>query len=271
MKTTKTRLRTRRSLAYHEIWRGQEPVAAPTSPESYWHGTTRPIPCLVFTLPFVIAYESGVRFLGGASADTLRTGADSWIRRSLAMVSLSDAWLPPIALIAALLAWQAFRPGTWKFRVRWLAGMAVEALLFAIVLVGLSRVVELGFDRLDGHSLLATTSRTRLAGVVGFIGAGVYEEALFRLALVPVIYFGARSVYVPKLPAGTLAITGSALLFSLAHHAGAPGEAFTLYAFIFRWLAGILFAWIFLVRGFGVAVGAHVAYDVLVGYVGMHF
>ena len=61
------------------------------------------------------------------------------------------------------------------------------------------------------------------------------------------------------------------LLFSLAHHAGTPGEAFTWFAFVFRWLAGVYFAWVFVVRGFGVAVGTHTAYDLLVGWLGWHF
>ena len=75
----------------------------------------------------------------------------------------------------------------------------------------------------------------------------------------------------PAVLASTLAVTASALLFSLAHHAGTPGEAFTWFAFIFRWLAGVYFAWVFVVRGFGVAVGTHTAYDILVGAVGWHF
>ena len=33
----------------------------------------------------------------------------------------------------------------------------------------------------------------------------------------------------------------------------------------------VLFAWIFLVRGFGIAVGTHVAYDVMVGCLGWRF
>ncbi len=92
---------------------------------------------------------------------------------------------------------------------------------------------------------------------MGFLGAGLYEEALFRLASIPLLFRVLRLVLVPALPACTLAITASSLLFSLAHHAGAPGEAFTWFAFVFRWLAGVFFAWVFVARGFGVAVGTH--------------
>ena len=64
-----------------------------------------------------------------------------------------------------------------------------------------------------------------------------------------------------------LAVTGSALLFALAHHAGSPGEPFTWFAFIFRWMAGVFFAWVFILRGFGIAVGTHTMYDILVGWI----
>ena len=37
------------------------------------------------------------------------------------------------------------------------------------------------------------------------------------------------------------------------------------YVFLFRVLAGLYFTALFVGRGFGVAVGAHAGYDVLVG------
>lgn len=240
----------------------------------YWAETRLPMPSLVFVLPWLLAYELGVIAVGGASADVVRTGADAWMRQALAAVGLRDRWLPPLAVVGSLLAWQAFRPGPWRFRPGCLVGMACESLVLALVPVGLSRLVDLGFDRLGGASVLQASGRPflhPLMPLIGFLGAGVYEEALFRLALIPALYGAARRFHAPEVLAGTLAVTGSSLLFSLAHHAGLPGETFTWYAFIFRWLAGVFFAWVFLIRGFGVAVGTHAAYDVLVGWVGLHF
>jgi hypothetical protein len=63
----------------------------------------------------------------------------------------------------------------------------------------------------------------------------------------------------------------SAVLFVLAHHAGTPAESFTWFAFIFRWMAGVFFAWVFVIRGFGIAVGTHTGYDILVGCFGWRF
>jgi hypothetical protein len=224
------------------------------------------LPCLVFILPLLVAYELGVALLGGPASDTWRAGADAWMRRGLTSLGVTDRLFLPLALTSALLAWQALDARRWRFHPGILVGMAAESLVFGVALIGLSRLVDLGFARLDDRGLLAAGPGHPAAPLIGFLGAGLYEEALFRLTLMPAFFYGLRLLQMPVVAANTLAVTGSALLFSLAHHAGSPGEAFTWYAFVFRWLAGIFFAWVFAARGFGVAVGTHSAYDILVGW-----
>jgi len=224
----------------------------------------------------LLLYEFGVIWLGGASSEAYRTGADAWIRQFLANLGLRDQWFLPLVLLASLLAWHAVDSRGWRFSPGALVGMALESLVLAIALIGLSRVVDFGFSRLEPipARMLALDSSSMLhplIPLVGFLGAGVYEEALFRLVLVPFLFGVLRILQAPGLVASTFAMTTSALLFSLAHHAGTPGEMFTWFAFIFRWLAGVYFAWVFVARGFGIAVGTHCAYDVIVGWLGWHF
>jgi hypothetical protein len=202
-----------------------------------------------------------------------RTGADAWLRHFLVSLGLTDRWLIPLALITILLAWQVIRPGQCKFQPSILAGMAFESLFLALALVGLSRLIDLGLGALDRGqiALLAVAAppvRPGVSPLIGYLGAGVYEEALFRLFLVPALYGILRLLQAPQVAASALAVSGSALLFALAHHAGTPGEPFTWFAFVFRWMAGVFFAWVFVIRGFGIAVGTHTAYDILVGWVG---
>lgn len=250
-----------------------EPVEEPKA--GYWATTRKPLPSLILIAPIVLAYEFGVVWLGGLDSHALRTGADAWLRRTLAAGGLTDHWLLPLSLFLILLGWQATQPKGWKFSPMVVAGMILESLVLAVALVGVSRLVDLGFDLMERTpppaSLLQASppvADADTARLVGFLGAGVYEEALFRLLLVPALFYGLRVLQAPQVLAGALAASGSALLFSLAHHAGNPGEAFTWFAFIFRWMAGVFFAWVFILRGFGIAVGAHTAYDVLVGWVG---
>jgi hypothetical protein len=50
-----------------------------------------------------------------------------------------------------------------------------------------------------------------------------------------------------------------------AHHVGPFGEPFDRYVFVFRLLAGLYFAVVYRLRGFGIAAGAHALYGVVVG------
>ena len=61
-----------------------------------------------------------------------------------------------------------------------------------------------------------------------------------------------------------LAATASALLFSAAHHIGPYGQPYSNYLFLFRLIAGLYFAVLFQFRGFGIAVGAHACYNLMV-------
>lgn len=239
---------------------------------SYWDLTRRPMPSLFFVIPILLAYEIGVACIGGSDPGALRTGIDGWFRQGLASVRLSDAWLPPAALIGILLVWQSADHRSWTVRPSTLLGMLLESLVLAIALIGISRLIDLGLDQIEHVDSLVMQAVPGSSGahsgarLLGFLGAGVYEEAIFRLLLIPALFGALRVLLVPEVLAGALAVTGSALVFSLAHHVGLPGEAFTWYAFVFRWFAGVYFAWAFVTRGFGVAVGTHVFYDCLVGF-----
>jgi hypothetical protein len=246
----------------------------------YAVATRGPLMSLTFVGPLLLLYEVGVSVLGSEGGQLLRTGADAWMRSVLGGWGLTDRWLVPLALVLGLLVWQTVDPGPWRIRFRWLGGMLLESLFLAIGFVAASRLVDLGFSWFESSSpgqlqdmrvaLNEQAANSGLSAIVGFLGAGIYEEALFRLFLIPALFGLSRLFQIPSVIAATLSVSASALLFALAHHAGIPGEPFTWYAFVFRWLAGIGFAAIFLHRGFGIAVGAHAIYDVIVGYLGWH-
>jgi hypothetical protein len=61
-------------------------------------------------------------------------------------------------------------------------------------------------------------------------------------------------------------IVTTSLIFSAAHYHAFTlgGYAFDWYSFSFRFAAGLFFAGLFVTRGFGIAVGAHAMYDILV-------
>ncbi len=97
------------------------------------------------------------------------------------------------------------------------------------------------------------------------VGAGVYEELLFRLILLAGGVFVLHRVFqFRKMPSMALMLVISSLAFSAAHHAGPIGETFDRFVFIFRTVCGLMLGIVFLTRGLGVAAWMHALYNVLV-------
>lgn len=68
----------------------------------------------------------------------------------------------------------------------------------------------------------------------------------------------------PKWAAGAVSVIIGSLVFSAFHHMGPLGEPFVFQVFSFRFMAGVLLAAIFFLRGLSVAVYTHVFYDIFV-------
>ena len=232
-------------------------VAAP----GYWAISRAPLTSLVFSLPLIAAYEGGVLLLGRG---TPRNGADVWLRHLLDALGFGSYFLLPTLTILGLLAWHHVEHDRWRVSGGVLAAMALECAVWAGVLVGVARLQ----GRLWPHALtLAATAGNdgTIARVIGFCGAGLYEEVLFRLLLLPATTFVLERLGASAAGAAGWAILATSCLFSLAHYVGPLGDEFDLYGFVFRALAGGFFAILFLARGFGIVAGTHAAYDMLVG------
>jgi hypothetical protein len=238
---------------------GGEEAERASPPESYWSLSRTPLTSLVFALPLVLAYEGGVLLLGRGSP---RNGADVWLRQLLDALGFGAYFLLPTLTVLGLLAWHHIEHDRWHFSTAVLAGMAAECLLWAATLVGLARLQ----DRLWPLAVAAGWDGI-FARLIGFCGAGLYEEVLFRLLLLPLLIWLCERLGAAPVTAAIVGLVTSSLLFSAAHYVGPLGEHFELYSFTFRTLAGMFFAILFVVRGFGIAAGTHAVYDVLVGLV----
>jgi membrane protease YdiL (CAAX protease family) len=95
------------------------------------------------------------------------------------------------------------------------------------------------------------------------IGAGIYEELIFRLIVMNLLSFLLVDLLqLRKNWACAGIIILSAVLFSGYHYLGS--EPFTTVTFVFRTIAGLYFATVFLCRGFGITCGCHTSYDMIV-------
>jgi hypothetical protein len=234
-------------------------------PGAYLKATRHPWPCLLFVLPLAAAYEMGVLELGGAHPESLRNGADNWLRWGLGALGLSSRWLPPAALLLFFVAWAWRRLDDRPADLLGvLTGMALESITYALGLWLLSRAVAPLLREIGVALSVAAEAEPALRQVVTYLGAGIYEEAVFRLVL-----FSGLAGLLRRMDAGgpvatLLAALASAAAFSTAHHVGPYGQPYSNYLFVFRLLAGLYFALLYQARGFGIAVGAHACYNVMI-------
>jgi membrane protease YdiL (CAAX protease family) len=110
----------------------------------------------------------------------------------------------------------------------------------------------------------AVSAAGPLAKLVLACGAGVHEELLFRLMMIPaLIWLGNKVIGMSRGFAVLVAFVVSAVLFSAAHHI-VGGEPWHVWPFLYRFFCGLIFAMLFQWRGFAVGVYTHTLYDVFV-------
>jgi hypothetical protein len=233
---------------------------------SYLPATRHPLPCLVFVLPLLIAYEACVVLFGGQHPEALRNGADNWLRGGFNAIGVHYFWVPPLLLVGLFGLWAYLKRGEKAGDLlNTLAGMSIESVTFALGLWGVSRMLPPLMKQAGIELDVAADQPVGLQHVIPYLGAGIYEEALFRLMLFSVFAWLFRRMELAGPLAFALAAGASATLFATAHHIGPQGEPYRNYHFLFRLVAGLYFAGLFQYRGFGIAVGAHACYNLMVG------
>jgi hypothetical protein len=242
------------------------------SGKSYFHRVHRPLQCLVFIAPLLIFYQIGAAFHpwekglpGGERWDVV---AFMLMQSFFRLFGASGTVLPLAAVVAILLCWHLARHDPWDFDPPLYAGMAVESVAwgipFFVIGMAIQRQIPLPGVAGSGAGLPWETE------VVLSVGAGIYEELLFRFIAINVLSLILMDAF--EMKPGTavpLIIAGSAILFSAYHYLGT--EHFEMGTFVFRAAMGVFLAGIYVYRGYGITVGAHTVYDlIVVGFTHLH-
>jgi hypothetical protein len=214
------------------------------------------------TLPIFLLYHTGVVFLPiRNAADLVTSQLVEFAERSLVSYMAFTATVGAVVVILFLALGQ-------KRALRWqrFAMIAAEGTVYAIAMRVIAGYV-VGQLRLDAG---AAPHFGLFAGLVMSLGAGFYEELIFRVGIFALL---GQVAQLALLSAPTPMKKGlfwlgwatlTSMLFSGWHHFGDMGEPFTLSAFVFRWVSGLVFTIIFSLRGFATAVWTHTLYDIWV-------
>jgi hypothetical protein len=283
--------------------------------DSYLERTSRPVYAIVFLLPFIIFYELGTMLINTdlLHQHQVRVVAFVWLQSLLERLGTGErfAWIaPPLVVVLILVGLQITSRKQWYFCFGDYAPMVVECIGLAVPLIVLSLLFNSPMAGPGDSSRLGRTApperaavvlphaavaeppapppeppgppsgrrRALLPNIVTGVGAGIYEELVFRLILICALMVLLQDVIgLSHQNAIVLAVMVSAALFSAHHHIvwidGHLGRSapFNWTEFGFRIIAGVYFAVLFAIRGFGITAGTHAFYDILATIVNVVF
>ena len=245
-----------------------------TAVKEYFAASQAPRYSLLFALPLFLMYEALVAIQPRApKGGEWRNGADVIVQNLVSGLAGPRGPLVFLILLTALGVWLVIKdrrahPGhltPWVF-----GGMLVESAVLAVVAGTV--VGALTSQLLRPLSPAPLMIASALPEGLSFstllmlsLGAGVWEELLFRVVLVGLLALAGRVVFGWRTPvAAGFAVALGAVIFSLFHYIGPFGDPLQLYSFVFRMIAGLFFSALYVVRGFGITAWTHALYDVLV-------
>jgi hypothetical protein len=241
--------------------------ASVSSPSSYWRASRAPRYSLLFALPLLVFYQVLAVLLAHGQR-SIRNGADVILQGLFTAVA--GAWGPPLfmaCLIAAglwLVARDMRAHGSRLRAILFLTMLGESIVLAGLFGLGVGGVTSGVLGLLQTLALAPTSQLDPWTHLMVSLGAGIYEELLFRVLLVGALSSAARALLGWRpVPAGVAATLLGAAIFSAFHYIGPYGDRLELYSFVFRMVAGVFFSALYLARGFGITAWTHALYDVL--------
>ena len=227
---------------------------------NYWRYSRSAYYSAVAALPLLVIYEilivlSQSRYWG------IRNAADVWIRTFLMAFDLQAQHITfvLIGISLALIPIAKSRARGIKLKANYFALMFAECLAFSLVLgVVLQSILRLGglSSGGPGSGLMQNLALS--------VGAGLFEEIIFRVILLNLLYLLLSTLLRKKVVAAVVSVLLASFLFSLSHYVGTMADTWQLYSFMFRWAAGLLFTVLYFVRGFAITAYTHALYDIWV-------
>ena len=227
---------------------------------SYWRSTRSPLYSFLFTVPLFLIYEIGIFLTSSDDMFVLRNGADALMRQILATFGITGLyWVGVIFFIGFIIAFILQRKYWEETQIHsdYFLLMTVESVGWSVLIYFLMTNVYL--------LLMNPTGSMLVQQVTLAVGAGIYEEFLFRVLLIAGIsvILGFIFQWSDK-TRNWAAMVIAAGIFSSFHFIGEYGDFFSFNIFMVRFLAGIALGTLYFLRGFGITAWSHAIYDLIV-------
>jgi len=228
---------------------------------SYWQQSKSPFYSLIFTIPLLITYEVMIFSFNHSDIIGLRNGADVLFRQFFAVFNIYGFYFVGFLVLSALLISYYFYSKHeiyGKFQGKFFILMVLESLLYALVMF-------IVVDRIGKYFMSVGANPDTNIFIALALGAGVYEEFIFRVVLVSGCLFFLRDLLkLNSLVSVILSVLFASLVFSVFHYLGDFGEVFEVKSFLVRFGAGIFLSALYALRGYGITAYTHTFYDLIV-------
>tara|TARA_Y100000294_G_scaffold12067_1_gene10975 strand:+ start:206 stop:916 length:711 start_codon:yes stop_codon:yes gene_type:complete len=227
---------------------------------SYWRSTRSPLYSFLFTIPLFLIYEIGIFLTSSDDMFVLRNGADALMRQILATFGIAGLyWVGAIFFIGFIITFILQRKYWEETQIHsdYFLLMMMESVAWSVLIYFLMSNVYL--------LLMNPTGSMLVQQVTLAVGAGIYEEFLFRVLLIAGIsvILGFIFQWSDK-SRNWAAMVIAAGIFSSFHFIGEYGDFFSFNIFMIRFLAGIALGTLYFLRGFGITAWSHAVYDLIV-------
>ena len=214
----------------------------------------------LFTLPLFFLYEINILFLSWDDILVVRNGADFLMRNILESFDIYGLYGLGLVFFLGLLITYIFfikEDQQQEVNVNFLFIMLAESMLWSVVLYFLLfKFMVL---------LMNPVGKNILQQVTLAIGAGIYEEFLFRVLLIAGLSGILGFVFMwDKTFKNIIAVVLSGGIFSAFHFMGEYGDFFSMELFLIRFFAGLILGVLYMYRGFGITAYTHSIYDLII-------
>jgi len=230
------------------------------SERNYWNQSRSALYSFMFTLPLFLIYELGILLVSSEDVPNLRNGADVLMRQVLGTFGILGVYGFGVVFMLGFSVVFLLQKRNWaitNIRSKYLLIMFGESLIWGAGLFLILRSSQALLMFNDGKMLIQQ--------LILAVGAGIYEEFIFRALLITGLSAVFNFVFQWSQPArGAAAVIAAAVIFSLFHFMGSFGDNYEFRLLVIRAVAGTGLGIIYILRGFGIAAFSHTIYDLIV-------
>ncbi|MBN2412144.1 CPBP family intramembrane metalloprotease [candidate division KSB1 bacterium] len=216
-----------------------------------------PLYGVLSTIPLLLAYEIMTLFVGNYELYYVRNFSDIIFKELLDLMGIHGPFAFGLLIIVIVTIIFYLREKNFKkLNLKYFLWIILESGLYAVIIGYISsKFTQILF-------LIINIKEVKDVGIMLSLGAGFYEELVFRVLFFGISAYTLILLKVRPYMAYLAAALFSSILFSWSHYLG--GENFTIISAFYRFFMGLLLCVLYKLRGFGVIAYTHAIYDLMI-------